>query len=185
MGETGRRGAPQPACAPGNTALISASAALRTQSHERRGVAAPAGGTARRAAVGGGGTHLLLRGGLGHDVGAAAPGSPALNGGRSDGRRSGFGSVTSADGSALASMKLCACGESFAFFSAKLKCLLACTVQVQKSYCAMGQRLLQRPSYGCLYKGSASYARRRNRSPSAAHRTSIFHSVIHSQLVGP
>ena len=58
-------------------------------------------------------------------------------------------------------------------FSAKLKCLLACTVQVQKSYCAMGQRLLQRPSYGCLYKGSASYARRRNRSPSAAHRTSL------------
>ena len=37
----------------------------------------------------------------------------------------------------------------------------------------MGQRLLQRPSYGCLYKGSASYARRRNRSPSAAHRTSL------------
>ena len=52
-------------------------------------------------------------------------------------------------------------------FSAKLKWpLFACTVQVQKSYCAMGQRLLQRPSYGCLYKGSASYARRRrNRSP--------------------
>ena len=44
---------------------------------------------------------------------------------------------------------------------------------VQKSYCAMGQRLLQRPSYGCLYKGSASSARRRNRSPSAAHRTSL------------
>ena len=38
-----------------------------------------------------------------------------------------------------------------AAFSAKLKCSLACTVQVQKSYCAMGQRLLQRPSYGCLY----------------------------------
>ena len=37
----------------------------------------------------------------------------------------------------------------------------------------MGQRLLQRPSYGCLYKGSASSARRRNRSPSAAHRTSL------------
>ena len=46
-------------------------------------------------------------------------------------------------------------------------------MQVQKSYCAMGQRLLQRPSYGCLYKGSASYARRRNRSPSAAHRASL------------
>ena len=44
---------------------------------------------------------------------------------------------------------------------------------VQKSYCAMGQRLLQRPSYGCLYKGSASSARRRNRSPPAAHRTSL------------
>ena len=109
-------------------------------------------------------------------------------------------------------------------FSAKLKCLLACTVQVQKSYtfsaklkcllayywdtvytadtvlttrtrvvqkshCAMGQRLLQRPSYGCLYKGSASSARRRNRSPPAAHRTSppspavTLFSVFRFQLV--
>ena len=43
---------------------------------------------------------------------------------------------------------------------------------VQKSYCAMGQRLLQRPSYGCLYKGGASSARRHSRSPSAAHQAS-------------
>ena len=36
----------------------------------------------------------------------------------------------------------------------------------------MGQRLLQRPSYGCLYKGGASSARRHSRSPSAAHQAS-------------
>ena len=34
----------------------------------------------------------------------------------------------------------------------------------------MGQRLLQRPSNGCLYKGNASSARRHSRSPSTAHR---------------
>ena len=34
----------------------------------------------------------------------------------------------------------------------------------------MGQRLPQRPSYGCLYRGDASSARRHSRPPPAAHR---------------
>ena len=58
-------------------------------------------------------------------------------------------------------------------FSSQAQVFISLHCVVQKSYCAMGQRLLQRPSYGCLYKGSASSARRRNRSPSAAHRTSL------------
>ena len=37
----------------------------------------------------------------------------------------------------------------------------------------MGRRPLQRPPCGCLGKGSASSARRRSRSPSAARRTSL------------
>eukprot|EP01045_Picozoa_sp_COSAG04_P057993 COSAG04_NODE_27951_length_278_cov_2.150838_1_plen_70_part_10 len=44
-------------------------------------------------------------------------------------------------------------GPSF-FSQAQVFISLLCVVQ--KSYCAMGRRLLQRPSYGCLYKGSAS-----------------------------
>ncbi len=64
-------------------------------------------------------------------------------------------------------------GGKFELFFSQAQVFIRLHCVVQKSYCAMGQRLLQRPSYGCLYKGSASSARRRNRSPSAAHRTSL------------